>query len=167
MRYEDIEGYEGIYGVTETGIIFAYTRLQISEKGKVGLLSQHVIRSSLCGGYRKVTLYKDGKRKTHFVHRLVAKAFLPNPDNLPMVNHKDFNKANNNVGNLEFVTPRGNSLYSSMASTHSSKYAGVTWCKRRHKWQAQYQVGTKKVFLGRYASEVEAHKAYVNAINEF
>lgn len=167
MRYEDIEGYEGIYGVTEAGGVFAYTRLRISSKGKVGIVWQHVIRQSTGRGYKKVSLYKDGQRKTFFVHRLVAKAFLSNPEDLPMVNHKDFNKANNNVSNLEFVTARGNSLYSSMAAVHSSQYVGVTWCKSRNKWQAQYQVGRKKVFLGRYVTEIEAHEAYSNAIKMF
>ena len=60
-------------------------------------------------GYFKVNLYKNGKQKTRFIHRLVAIAFIPNPHNLPTVNHKNENKHNNHVDNLEWMT-QGNNL---------------------------------------------------------
>lgn len=59
-------------------------------------------------GYRRVLLHIDGKRVKFFVHRLVAETYIPNPKNLPQVNHKDGNKLNNNVSNLEWVTPKEN-----------------------------------------------------------
>lgn len=59
-------------------------------------------------GYEIVDLYKNGKRKTVRVHRLVAEAFIPNNDNKPEVNHIDGNKHNNNVDNLEWVTKKEN-----------------------------------------------------------
>ena len=117
-------------------------------------------------GYLKVSLYKNGKRKMFYVHRLVAMSFLDNPNAFPMVNHKDFNKENNEAGNLEYCTARYNMAYSSMAGRHSSSYLGVTWDKRRRKWKAQYQIGKKKVFLGRFSAQEEAHEAYINAIKE-
>ena len=52
-------------------------------------------------GYKKIRLFDGTKKKDITIHRLVAMAFIPNPDNLPMVNHKDENKINNNVDNLE------------------------------------------------------------------
>ena len=55
-------------------------------------------------GYPKYTLRKDGRQHRLFGHRIVAMAFIPNPDNLPQVNHKDFNKKNNSAKNLEWVT---------------------------------------------------------------
>ena len=63
-------------------------------------------------GYRRVLLYVDGKREKHFVHRLVAKEYIPNPNNLPQVNHKDGNKLNNHVDNLEWVTSKENVRHS-------------------------------------------------------
>ena len=59
-------------------------------------------------GYRRVLIYENGKRKKYFVHRLVAEKYIPNPDNLPQVNHKDGDKLNNCVDNLEWVTPKEN-----------------------------------------------------------
>ena len=63
-------------------------------------------------GYYDVTLWKDGKGHTKRVHRLVAEAFLPNPENYPVVNHKDGNKLNNNIDNLEWTTVQMNTIHS-------------------------------------------------------
>ena len=63
------------------------------------------------GGYLKVDLRSKGKRKTMSVHRLVALAFIPNPNNLPEINHKDKNKENNYVDNLEWCTAKYNCNY--------------------------------------------------------
>ena len=59
-------------------------------------------------GYKRVLLHVDGKRVKYFVHRLVASEYIPNPNNLSQVNHKDGNKLNNCVDNLEWVTPKEN-----------------------------------------------------------
>lgn len=75
-----------------------------------------------------------------YIHRLVAQAFLENPEALPMVNHKDFDKTNNDVDNLEYCTARYNVIYSAIAKKTSSVYLGVTWNKNNRKWQAQYHM---------------------------
>jgi hypothetical protein len=62
-------------------------------------------------GYRNVRLHRDGKERTLYVHRLVAQAFIPNPDNLPEVNHKDEDTTNNRVDNLEWCSSKYNSNY--------------------------------------------------------
>lgn len=59
-------------------------------------------------GYYRVDLYRDGKRKTRRVHRLVSEAFIDNPEDKPQINHKDGNKSHNNFDNLEWVTPSEN-----------------------------------------------------------
>lgn len=64
-------------------------------------------------GYLNVTLYFDGGRETHHIHRLVAKAFLSNPDGLDFVNHDDLNKGNNSWLNLEWMTPKSNTAHAS------------------------------------------------------
>jgi len=73
-------------------------------------------------GYHRVRLTQMPKRDMALVHRLVAKAFIPNPDNLPCVNHLDFNVANNNVSNLEWCTQKHNILHSRKAGRYADNY---------------------------------------------
>lgn len=148
-----------------------YERYCVSKKGHVftiGRTSQlkEIAPCKTPKGYLKVWLYKNGKRKMFYIHRLVAQAFLENPDALPMVNHKDFDKTNNDVDNLEYCTARYNVIYSAIAKKTSSEYLGVTWNKSVRKWQAQYQIGKKKIYIGCFDTQEEAHEAYVNAIKE-
>lgn len=104
MDWKPIVGYEGLYEVSGIGTV----RCRKSDHYR--LLKQKFNRFT---GYYAVDLRKDGQCKTCSVHRLVATAFLPNPDGLPFVNHKDEDKTNNSVGNLEWCTSEYNNLYSS------------------------------------------------------
>jgi hypothetical protein len=97
--WKDVVGYEGLYQVSSKGRIYSC----ISEKFMK--LSMHPKGYIMCG------LTKDGKQITHKVHRLVAKAFIPNPNNYPQVNHKDENKNNNSMENLEWCTDDYNRHY--------------------------------------------------------
>lgn len=84
----------------------------VSNTGKVrrkNSLTDKPLRDN--DGYLVTDLYKDGKRKTVRVHRLVAKEFIPNPSDKPAINHKDGDKYNNNVSNLEWVTSKENSRH--------------------------------------------------------
>ena len=81
----------------------------VSDDGRVrrcGSTNDHSMRDTK--GYLTVDLYRDSKRSTKRVHRLVAESFIPNPDNQPEVNHKDGNKHNNCVDNLEWVSKKDN-----------------------------------------------------------
>ena len=101
-------GYEGLYEVSNTGVIKAlYKRV---DSGKCHRTWKPHIKACAVDtkGYLRVSLSKEGKNKTHKVHRLVAETFIDNPDNLPEVNHKDGNKLNNNVNNLEWCTQSKN-----------------------------------------------------------
>lgn len=97
---KDIQNYEGLYAVTEDGRIWSHTNKKF--------LSTRVHYDT---GYTMVNLSKDGKRKTFTVHRLVAQAFLPNPDNLPVVHHKNAIRTDCRVENLEWVTQEKNMIY--------------------------------------------------------
>lgn len=99
--WKDINEYVGLYKVSNTGKIISM------KKGKEMTLHVDVY------GYPIVTLYKDKKHKTHKVHRLVAIAFIPNPNNYPSVNHKDENKKNNHIDNLEWSSCFYNANYGS------------------------------------------------------
>lgn len=101
--WKDIDGYEGLYKVSNRGSVTSAPR-----KGtKGGLLKPTKDKD----GYLCVGLNKRNKGKTVKVHRLVAAAFIPNPDDLPEVNHKDEDKSNNNVENLEWCYHDYNSQY--------------------------------------------------------
>lgn len=100
--------------------IEGYPNYQVSNFGNVRSLNYHregeskILKTSLNHkGYQLVSLYKNNKRKTFQVHRLVAQAFIQNPDNLPQVNHKDENKQNNCVDNLEWCDVKYNCNYGS------------------------------------------------------
>lgn len=94
--WKDIKNYEGIYQISNLGEI----------KNKEKVLKQYVKK-----GYYTIGLRKNGKRKFYQVHRLVAQTFLDNNENFPQVNHKDENKLNNNVNNLEWCSASYNNCY--------------------------------------------------------
>lgn len=100
--WKDIQGYEGLYQVSNLGRVKS---LNYHREGKEKMLS--VYKN---GNYLRVTLFKNTK-KTFFVHRLVAEAFITNQKKLPEVNHKDENKENNCVNNLEWCTSLYNANY--------------------------------------------------------
>ena len=99
--WKDIEGYEGLY--------------KISDKGRVksiGYGKERILKPANNGrGYLLVDLCKNNEKKHFLVHRIVAQAFIPNPNNLPEVNHRDENKENNRVENLEFCDRKYNCNY--------------------------------------------------------
>ena len=99
--WKDCKGYEGKYQVSNMGRVWSVGR------------QQYLKGSQDKDGYLKVHLTaKNGKRKNEFIHRLVALAFLSNPTGLPQVNHKDENKQNNCLENLEWCSTRYNNIYS-------------------------------------------------------
>ena len=113
--WKDIKNYEGLYQVSNLGRVKSVDRIITMkndvyinnkvrfQKGKI--LQPHI---SNHGHYLALTLCKNNKRHTKRVHRLVAETFIPNPDNLPEVNHIDGDKFNNTVKNLEWCTDRQN-----------------------------------------------------------
>ena len=84
-------------------------------------------------GYKTVSLTRDGKTKTVFVHRIVAEAFMDNPDNLPMVNHKDEDKTNNFLENLEWCSASYNRTYGNGAKKQAKKLRGVPHTKEHNR----------------------------------
>ena len=111
MIWKDIEGYEGLYQVSDAGEVRSLDRITTGNRNRK--INGKVLAKLKTGtGYYRVDLCKNGKTKRHKVHRLVAKAFIENPNNKPFVNHIDNNPLNNNVSNLEWCTASENSLHS-------------------------------------------------------
>ena len=106
-RWTDIDGYEGYYEVSNLGRVRSVPRVgkrhmngKVFERRAKGKL----LKLDCSRKYMRVFLAKDGSTTTHYVHRLVAKAYCENPDNKKEVNHIDSNRANNAADNLEWVT---------------------------------------------------------------
>lgn len=109
--WQDIKGYENKYQVSTLGNIKALPRTQKHFRGWSLPYSAKLLKpTKVTDGYLCVKLYKDGKNKTFRVHRLVAQAFLLNPENRPQVNHIDHVVTNNCIDNLEWVTNSQNQL---------------------------------------------------------
>lgn len=108
--WKDIEGYESMYQVSNMGRVRALDRVKPNSGGQIA--KGHILPQSDNGhGYRFVSLWKFNKGRRFYVHRLVASAFIPNPNNFPIINHKDENKSNNRYENLEWCTQKYNINY--------------------------------------------------------
>lgn len=146
--WKDIKGYEGRY--------------QVSNLGRVKSLCYHhgtneriLKQKKNQNGYVVANLYKKGdKGKLKTVHRLVAEAFIPNPNNLPQINHKDEDKTNNKVFNLEWCDGRYNTIYSILL--HKDKYKNCgKYIGRKNKYKE------KNVKNGPYK-----HTKHVNQVDK-
>ena len=104
-------GYEKLYMVSDDGIVF-----RVTEKGLKAMKP-----AEDKDGYFRLTLCKNNKKSTVSIHRLVAEAFIPNPENHPSVNHKDENKQNNSVDNLEWCSVGYNNNYNGLAKRKGIK----------------------------------------------
>lgn len=106
--WKDIQNYEGLYQISTCGRVKSFRRCTKYHCSDEYFLAPHTMKN----GYMQVTLYSRNKAKRKFlIHRLVADAFLPNPNALPQINHKDENKQNNHVENLEWCTAEYNNAY--------------------------------------------------------
>lgn len=107
-KWAKIEGYKPIYYVSNYGRVKSIERVTMCNTGK-GVRKERILKCGDRKGYKDVYLFdENGKRHQKLVHRLVAQAFIENPNNLPEIDHIDANKANNKVTNLKWVTHKEN-----------------------------------------------------------
>ena len=117
-KWADIKGYEGIYQISNFGEVKSLARYDGNNIFREEIYMKPILS---CKGYCVVTLRKNGEEKQKFIHRLVAQAFIPNPNNYPMINHKDEDKTNNFVDNLEWCDVTYNNNYGTRLSKVTKK----------------------------------------------
>lgn len=165
---KDIKSYEDLYAITTFGRVYSY------EKIRKRIFKAKFLKQKLNRGYPCVNPCKHGKIKTFKIHRLVANEFIPNPHNLSQVNHKDGNKKNNNIHNLEWCTRIENEKHAVNNGLkyhgNSSKYFGVGYhrtTKCSKKWISSIRVDGSRKYLGYFKTELEAASAYNNFIIKY
>ena len=151
--------------IESDGTIYDYTGYyQISNYGRVRSLSRIDARGHTRNGkimritpgkrgYAQIQLCKDGEKVKFYIHRLVATMFIPNPDNLPCVNHKDENKTNNNVENLEWCTQEYNVKYGTSRKRTAEKLVGKPLSDEHKQRISEMKKGKKN-------QEISGHKHY-------
>jgi hypothetical protein len=153
--WKDVEGYKGYYQVSNLGNVKSF------KKKKERILKPFIDKQ----GYKIVYLCLENGKVNTSIHRLVASNFL-GASNL-CVNHKNGNKLDNRVENLEFVTHRENITHHKiMNNSKNSKFAGVCWHKRDKKWTSQVYINGKINNLGSFDNELDAYNAYLKALQE-
>lgn len=146
-EWKDIAGYEGLYKISNKGNVYSC----ISNKLMVGSVTK--------SGYRQVILKGNGKIKAISIHRAVAQAFIENPNNLPQVNHKDENKLNNCVDNLEWCSCKYNSNYGDAQIRRIEKW-------RKAKIKSHYTYKELSVMLNRPIHLIRQKKYYLKKENK-
>lgn len=163
--WKDIFGYEGHHQVSSIGRIKSLRRIVHNYLGYYYIEEKILKQTKLKTGYFSVNLSLNGICKTNNIHVLVAVAFLNHkPDGFnSVINHKDLNKLNNRVENLEIVSNRENTNQKHIP--HSSKYTGVSWSKAAKKWHAQIRYKKQRIHVGLFREELDAHLAYERELN--
>ncbi|MCK4500824.1 HNH endonuclease [Candidatus Babeliales bacterium] len=168
---KEIVNYEGLYEISLDGEIKSLGRYVKHSSGNGECFRKpRILKQSINSrGYKVVTLFdKDGKRKMWGVHMLMAMTFLnhtPDGTHKLVVDHKDNNRLNNQLDNLQIITGRENTSKDRKGGT--SKYVGVSWYKKTSKWVSYIHLDGKKRFIGYFDDEQEAHLAYQKELNKY
>lgn len=120
--WKDIPGYEGLYQVSNLGRVKSLERTKNGINGCIKIQNEIILKTRNSRGYRRISLGSKASRKDYQVHQLVAKTFIPNAGDRTEINHKNGNKSDNSISNLEWCTRSENCLhmFSSLGITRKS-----------------------------------------------
>ena len=163
-EWRDIEEYYGLYQISNLGRIKS---LNYRRTGK-----EKILKPVNTNDYFTIELCKEGNRKRHRVHRLVALHFIPNPNNYPMVNHRNEIKTDNQVGNLEWCDAKYNNNYGTRTERSAEKLSKQVLCIETgviypSTHQVERQLGFRQQYIsqccnGKYKQAYRLHWKYVN-----
>ena len=135
-----------------------FDNYEISNLGNVrNKKTNKILKQSICDGYYKINLSKNGTIKNKKIHKLVANAFIENPENKSCVDHIDNNRLNNNISNLRYATNKENQQNSKLSSKNTSGIKGVTY--ENNKWRARINIDGIKIHLGYFENIEDAKQA--------
>lgn len=161
LEWLPVKDYEGLYEITKCGKVKSLPRKRIGKC--IRNYNEKILSIVNIGiGYKSVTLFKDGIKKKWLLHRLVAICFLKKEDNKDYVNHKDKDRSNNHVDNLEWVSAIENNCHMQIDRTNQSKYPGVYLSKSKKRYLSQINHNGVKYYLGSYKTEIDAYNARCN-----
>lgn len=162
----DVMGYKDYYSVSSFGRVKSIKRKDYMKRNDcIRTRKERILKQSIDSrGYFIVSLSVRNIKATRTVHQLVAESFLgfKRCGMKLVINHKNFNKLDNNLDNIEVVTSRQNGNKKHL--NHSSKFTGVSWRKSISKWGAYIFINKKLIHLGFFKVEEEASKAYQVAL---
>lgn len=151
--WKDVPGYEGLYKVSNLGNV-----LSLNFCGRGVTRQMHLVHHY--SGYILVSLSKNKKTKNWLVHVLVAKAFIPNPEKKPFVNHIDGVKSNNNVSNLEWVTAKENTAHAIFTGLRDPHNVPRKYGKNHYSSKPVLQYDSKGNFIKKWDCQSDASRAF-------
>lgn len=154
--WKNIKGYEGAYQISNLGNVRSLDRY-VKDKNRTQFIKGKRLKKGKRNTYYVISLNKNGSRKSYQIHRLVAEAFIPNPNNYPVVNHIDENRTNNRIENLEWCTQKYNINHSKrkMYSTKKAKVSSKTNEKYINIKNNKYRVAISQLKVEKYFSSLE------------
>lgn len=152
----EISGHDGLYEIDKFGNVFSVITTASRRERKM----KPFLNNS---GYLRIRLFdKNGKAKAYYIHRLVAEAFIPNPKDLPQVNHKDCNKLNNHFSNLEWCSQKYN-IHESMRNELQRHFVTLIFNIKTNETVEFYSMREASKFLGKYPNFISLNmKKYGN-----
>lgn len=165
-EWRDIQGWEGFYCISSLGRVMSVKREISTVCGPRTIYQRIMVAEPNAKGYLKVNLHRDGRQKTFEIHRMMAKAFLENPQGLPDVDHINRIRSDNRLSNLRWASERANVINRTPPENKSTGLMGVRFKADINRWSARIKFSGKEKHLGVFDTMEEAISARERAVEE-